>query len=174
MYIGKNVKISNKTSIYNCEKISIGDYTRIDDFCVISGKVTIGKNVYIAPFSLISGGQVGITISDFAGLSYGVKIFSQTDDYSGEYLTNQTIPVKYRKETKKSVFIGKHAAIGAGVTIMLGVNIAEGTAIGAMSLVRKSTEEWTTYLGNPAKKIKKRKKDLLKLEKIYLNSNDTI
>ena len=169
-YLGKDVQISNKSSIYNCEKISIGDYSRIDDFCVISGNITIGRNVYIAPFCLLAGGEAGIEIDDFAGMSYRVQIFSQSDDYSGESLTNPTIPLLYKKEIKKMVKIGKHVAIGAGVTIMFGVNIEEGTAIGAMSLIRKSTESWSTYLGNPAKKIKKRKKHLLKLEKLYLEN----
>lgn len=41
--LGKNVKISDKASIYNCDRISIGDNTRIDDFCVISGTVTLGE-----------------------------------------------------------------------------------------------------------------------------------
>jgi len=171
-FIGKNVKLSDKTSIYNHENIEIGDNSRIDDFCVISGKIKIGRNVYIAPFCLLAGGENGIIIDDFAGLSYKVQVFTQTDDYSGATMTNSTIPLKYKKEIKTTVFIGRHSAIGAGVIIMLGVKIGEGSAIGAMSLVRKSTEEWTTYLGNPAKKIKRRKKDLLKLEKEYLKENN--
>jgi len=40
-YIGKNVKISDKASIYNCDQIEIGDNSRIDDFCVVSGKIKI-------------------------------------------------------------------------------------------------------------------------------------
>ena len=35
--LGKNVKISDKASIYNADQIEIGDNSRIDDFCVISG-----------------------------------------------------------------------------------------------------------------------------------------
>src|SRR5690606_42022487 len=35
--IGENVKVSDKASIYNPECISIGDHSRIDDFCIISG-----------------------------------------------------------------------------------------------------------------------------------------
>ena len=64
--------------------------------------------------------------------------------------------------------IGKHSIVGAGSIILPGVDLAEGTSVGAMSIVRKSTEEWGVYLGNPAKKIKSRKKDLLELEKEYL------
>jgi len=35
--LGKNIKISTKASIYNIDQIEIGDNSRIDDFCVISG-----------------------------------------------------------------------------------------------------------------------------------------
>jgi UDP-3-O-[3-hydroxymyristoyl] glucosamine N-acyltransferase len=47
-YIGDNVKISDKCSIYNPEEIAIDDNSRIDDFCLISGLIRIGKNVHIA------------------------------------------------------------------------------------------------------------------------------
>ena len=43
--LGKNVKISEKASFYNCNEIVIGDNSRIDDFCVISGNVSIGRNL---------------------------------------------------------------------------------------------------------------------------------
>ena len=35
---GENVLISRKTSIYNPEKIIIGNNVRIDDFCILSRK----------------------------------------------------------------------------------------------------------------------------------------
>ncbi len=85
-------------------------------------------------------------------------------------MTNPTIPDEYKKEMKKEVTIGKHSIVGAGSIIMPGVTLAEGTSIGALSLVRKRTEEWSIYLGNPAKKITNRKKDLLDLEKQYLEN----
>lgn len=176
--LGKNVKISDKASIYNYDQISIGDNSRIDDFCVISGKIKIGRNVHIAPFCLVAGGEKGIVFEDFSGLAYQVQVFTQSDDYSGQTLTNPTIPNYYKKEDKKEVVIKKHSIVGAGSIIMPGVILAEGTSIGALSLVRKKTEEWSIYLGNPAKKLKDRKKDLLKLEKEYLQNegkpDDTI
>lgn len=174
--LGKNVKISDKASIYDCSQIEIGDYSRIDDFCVISGKVCIGKNVHIAPFCLVAGGSEGVIIHDFAGLAYKVQVFSQSDDYSGATLTNPTIPVKYKNEIKKTVVIGKHSILGAGCIVMPGVSIAEGCSFGAMTLVRKSTQEWGIYSGIPAKRLKSRKKDLLALEVLYLGDkeNDSI
>ncbi len=172
--LGKNVKISTKASIYNCDQIEIGDNSRIDDFCVISGRIKIGRNVHIAPFCLVAGGEKGIIFEDFSGLAYHVQVFTQSDDYTGKTLTNPTIPKKYKQETKKEVIIGKHVIIGAGSIIMPGVILAEGTSVGAMSLVRKSTQEWSVYFGIPAKKIMERQKDLLFLEKEYLENEGKI
>lgn len=169
--LGKNVKISDKASIYNANEIEIGDHSRIDDFCVISGKVTIGKNVHIAPMCLVAGGEKGIHLSDFSGLAYQVQVFTQSDDYSGRSLTNPTIPDDFKQEYKKAIFLGKHVIVGAGSIIFPGVHIADGCSIGALTLVTKSTEEWGIYVGNPAKRIKERRKDLLKLEKEYLSTS---
>lgn len=171
-HIGKNVKISDKASIYNLDQISIGDNSRIDDFCVISGKIRIGKNVHITPMCLVAGGKKGIIFKDFTTIAYGVQIFTQSDDYSGKTMTNSTIPTKYKNEYKKRVILEKYSIVGAGSIIMPGVRLAKGTSIGAMSLVLKDTKPWGIYVGNPAKKIKNRRKDLLGLEKQYLKDGD--
>ena len=171
-FLGRNVKISEKVAIYNPELIEIHNNSRIDDFCVISGKVTIGKHVHIAVFCNVAGGSEGIILNDFSGLAYGCHVFTQSDDYSGQTLTNPTIPTKYKSETKKSINIGRHCIIGTGSLIFPGVNLAEGTAIGAASVVRKSTEEWSIYLGNPAKKIKPRSRELLELELQLIQEED--
>ncbi len=46
--LGKDVLISDKASIYNPEQMTIGDHSRIDNFCVVSGSVNFGKNVHPA------------------------------------------------------------------------------------------------------------------------------
>jgi len=168
--LGRNVKISDKASIYNADKIEIGDHSRIDDFCIISGKVSIGRNVHLATFCNVAGGEKGITFEDFSGLAYGCHVFTQSDDYSGRTLTNPTVPDKYKQETKKAIVIGRHSIVGTSSLIFPGVVLAEGTSVGGMSMVTKSTEEWSVYFGNPAKRIKARRRDLLKLEEEYLAS----
>ena len=45
---GENVFISRKCSIYGAENIRLGSHVRIDDFCVLSGKVELGNYVHIA------------------------------------------------------------------------------------------------------------------------------
>lgn len=46
---------------------------------------------------------------------------------------------------------------GSIVIVLPGVHIAEGGAFGAMSLINKSTKEWTVYIGAPVKEWKERK-----------------
>lgn len=171
-HVGENVRISDKASIYNHDQIIIDDNSRIDDFCIISGKIKIGKFVHITPMCLLAGGEPGLEISDFCTLAYGVKVFTQSDDYTGKTMTNSNISKKYKNEFKSKVIMGKHTIIGAGSIIMPGVTLAEGTSVGAMSLVHRSTEAWSIYVGSPAQKIKSRSKDLLTLEKKFIEENN--
>lgn len=171
--IGVNVKISDKAAIYSPETIEIGDHSRIDDFCVVSGKLNIGRNVHIAPHCLVAGGEAGITMDDFSGLAYFVQVFSQSDDYSGKTMTNPTVPKKYKNEYKAAVHIGKHVIVGSGSVIFPGVSIADGCSVGALALVNKSTLPWGVYVGNPARRLRDRSNELLKLEQEMLANDDT-
>lgn len=169
---GSNVKISKKASIYGAEKIEIGNDVRIDDFCILSGKIKIGNNVHIAAYSAIFGGNQGVEFNDFSGVSSRVSIYACSDDYSGEWLTNPTVPSQYSGVIEGKVTLGKHAIIGASCVILPGVEIGEGCSVGSMSLINKSTESWCVYAGIPAKKKKSRKKELLKLEDEYLSKKN--
>lgn len=170
--VGRNVKISDKASIYDAHRMEIGDNARIDDFCVISGGVKIGMHVHIAAHCLVAGGEQGITMEDFSGLAYFVQIFSQSDDYSGRTMTNPTVPVEFKQEFKAPVWLRRHVIIGAGSVIFPGVDLAEGCSVGAMSLVTRSTQPWGIYSGTPARRVKDRAKDLLILEQRFLKGRE--
>ena len=168
--LGKNVKISNRASIYNADQMTIGENSRIDDFCVVSGKVDIGRNVHIAPLCLVAGGEPGITLHDFSGLAYHAQVFSQSDDYSGTTMTNPTVPDQFKAEIKSPVTIGRHAIIGSGAVVFPGVHVPEGCSVGALSLVLVSLEPWSVCVGTPAKRVKARDRSLLDLEAQYLKN----
>ena len=172
-HLGKDIRISKKTSIYNPGNISIDDNSRIDDFCILSaGKegIYIGKYVHIAPYVNLQGlGK--IIVEDFSGLSSKVAIYSSTDDFSGAFLTGPTIPDKYRRVATANVIIKKHVIVGAGAVILPGVQIGEGVAVGALSLIRKDCQPFFLYAGVPAKRIKERKRDLLEKERAFLQKN---
>lgn len=165
-HVGKNSLLSDKASYYNCNNISIANNTRIDDFAVLSagvGGIEIGSYVHIAVGVLLIG-SAKITIKDFSGLSSRVSVYSSSDDYSGEYMTNPMIPEQFTNVNHAEVTIGRHVIIGAGSIILPGVNLADGVAIGALSLVNKSCEEFGVYIGTPIKKVKNRSKNILEIE----------
>lgn len=170
---GENVLISRKSSFYGAENISIGDNVRIDDFCILSGHIQLGNYIHIAAYVALFAGDKGIHINDFSGISGRVSIYASNDDYSGETMTNPTIPEKYKNITNKQVKIGKHSIIGTGSVILPGVEIKEGSVVGALSLVASDTDEWSINAGVPSKKIKLRSHNLLLLEKQFLESSDS-
>lgn len=167
--IGKNVLISDKASIYGAERISIGNDVRIDDFCVISaGKdgISIGNNVHIAVYvSIIGNGE--IIIEDFVGISSKTAVYSSNDDYSGNALTGPTLSSKYTNVSSAKVHFKKHVIVGAGSIVLPGVTIGEGTAIGALSLINKSYGDFLIVVGNPSKILKERSKKILEIEQQF-------
>ncbi|WP_431777436.1 acyltransferase [Ottowia caeni] len=164
--VGKNVQISDRASFYGVGRISLGSNVRIDDFCVLSagvGGISVGNYVHIAVYSsLIGAGK--ISLSDYCNISSRVAIYSSNDDYSGAAMTNPTVPSEFTGVTHADVLLGKHVIVGSGSVILPGVTLEEGVAVGALSLVQKCCQAFGVYAGNPARRIKERKRDLLELE----------
>lgn len=160
--IGKNALISRKASLYGVDQIEIGDHVRIDDFCILSGKVIIGNYIHISAYtSLFGGKKEGIIVEDYATVSSRCAVYARSDDYSGDYMTNAVIPEQYTHVYEARVCIRKYAIVGSGCTILPGVTIDEGAAVGAMSLVNRDLGQWGIYVGIPCKRLKDRSKGLL-------------
>jgi galactoside O-acetyltransferase len=171
--LGREVLIHARANLINVEAIAIGDHSRIDAGVTIlaTGPVEIGRYVHIGAQCYLAGGA-GIEMHDFSGLSQDVKIYSVSDDYSGAHLTNPTVPAEFLGTQAGKVVLSRHVIIGAGSVILPGVVIAEGCAVGALSLVRRSTEPWGIYSGTPAARRNDRKRDLLALEAALLARED--
>ena len=164
-FVGQNVQISDKAVFYNIRNISIGDNSRIDDFCILSGKeINIGRYVHLACYSQIVGQGV-VTMEDYSALSAKSSIFSSTDSYDGEYMTNPCVPESVRNTTHGFVTIGRHVVIGAGSIILPNVKLHDGCAVGALSLVRNTFPPNTIIAGIPAHDRGVRKGNIFELEK---------
>tara|TARA_Y100001973_G_scaffold33653_1_gene50714 strand:- start:22405 stop:22971 length:567 start_codon:yes stop_codon:yes gene_type:complete len=162
--LGDNVKIAKNCIIIGPENISIGSNVQIDGGVYIiaaTGYMEIGNHIHISANCYFSCSG-GIILKDYCGLASRVTIYSSSDDYTGEYLTNPTVPQEFRKLYPELVTLGEHVIIGTGTAVLPGSNIGQGCSVGAMSLVTRNLEEWGVYFGSPAKRIKNRKKDLLK------------
>lgn len=162
-----NILVSRKASIYGTEQISIGNNVRIDDFCILSGKITLCNYIHIAAYTALYGGDSGIIINDFANLSSRVSVYSISDDYSGITMTNPMVPVEYKDIKSAPVSIGRHVIIGSTSVVLPGVELAEGSAFGSFSFINHNSQPWSINIGIPFKKIKDRSKELLKFERQF-------
>jgi galactoside O-acetyltransferase len=156
--MGKDVKIYPYAKIiHKGVNLKIDDFAQIDDFVFINaGKMCrIGKFTHISSFtSIIGGGE--FVLEDFAGLSAGCRIITGSDDFSGGFLSNPTIPAKYKNVILDRVVIKRHAIIGTNAIILPGVTVGEGVTVGAGCVVTKDLDPWGIYIGSSAKKIGER------------------
>lgn len=167
--VGENVLLSARASFYGAKNISIGSNVRIDDFCLLSGKVIIRNYVHISAYTSLFAGDAGIVFEDYTGISSHCSVYAVSDDYTGRSMTNPTIPDKYKPYLiSKQTLIGKYSNIGTSCVLLPGTKLNEGVAVAPMSLCNSELKEWSIYSGIPAKRLVTRSKSLLDLEKAFL------
>ncbi|MBI4244341.1 MAG: acyltransferase [Planctomycetes bacterium] len=108
---------------------------------------TVGNNCYIGCHTWVSLADIG----DDALISGFIIFLSGKEQH---FTSREKL---FREQTNPDVHrikIGKDVWIGAGAIIM--ADIADGTAVGAGSVVNKTFEPYSIIAGVPAKVIKKR------------------
>ena len=169
--VGTAVLVSRKASIYNPGSITLGHHVRIDDFSILSGGtkgIAIGNYVHISTYSAIYGGG-GVVLEDYTGLSPRCILFSETDDFSGESMVHPFFPPELKPGYRSGkIVLRKFSQLGTNSTVLPDVELGEGVAVGAHSLVTKSCEAWGIYVGVPARRIKERSRKILELEQQFL------
>lgn len=169
-YLGKGVMIHETVQIFNPSSIFIEDNSRIDCFAVLSAGsdgIHIGKHVHIAAAAMIFGGGGRVVLENYCGLSSRVTIYTATDDYTDGFMTNPTVPAEFKKVEVGNVVVQRHAIVGAGSVILPNVTLGVGAAVGALSLVRKSVDDFSVVLGAPARSIGKRSERLLDVQQKF-------
>lgn len=167
--VGRDVKVHSRASLYQIENIALGDYARIDDFAIIiaTGPVDIGAYVHVPNYCYIAAGR-GVILQDFVTLAPGVQIFTKSDDYLGTRMTGPLVPSTYSGGKEGMVTLEKHVIVGTNSVILPGCTLAEGCAVGALSLVKTDLEPWAVYAGAPVKRIAPRSKALLTLRDAFM------
>lgn len=125
--IGKNNRLYPSLKIWLPKNLRMGS------------SIGIGEEVYLYNKSVIE-------IGDGCVISRSVFLCTASHDYNSQYFELWSKPISLQP----FVWIAAHAIVMPGVTI------AEGSVVGAGSILTKSTESWWVYAGNPAIPIKKR------------------
>lgn len=113
-------------------KVSIGAATAINRGCRIYASFLVK--------------DAEIVIGNHVALGPDVRLLSATHDY-------ETLDLV---DTAATIRIHDYAWIGGGSTILPGVEIGEGTVVGAGSIVTRSLPPWSIAVGNPARVIRPR------------------
>lgn len=163
--VGEDVFISANVEIRRPQLVRIGNHVAIDSGTYLTTQADIGDYIHIGPFVTIIGGQHGkFVMKHFTTVAVGSRIICASDSFLGDGLvTAPGIPPEYQNNIKiEPIILENFSNVGANVVILPGVTIAEGSVIGANSLVTKSTEPWTIYYGSPARPQKIRNKEIMK------------
>ena len=130
-HCGKNVTIEKNAYFATGTGISIGNRSGLGINCMVHGPLTIGDNVMMGPDVVILTHTHNIDIPTLPMIEQGMR----------------TAPVT----------IGNDVWIGMRSIIMPGVNIGDGSVIGAGAVVTKDVPAYAIVGGVPAKVIKYRK-----------------
>ena len=137
---GDNVKIIEPVNLYGC---SIDNDSFIGPFVEIQKKVKIGNNTKVQSHTFICE---LVEIGNNCFIGHGVMFIND--------LFSEGRPAGGNKELWKTTKISNNVSIGSNATI-LPVKIAQGSVIGAGSVVTKDIEIKGIYAGNPARLIRK-------------------
>jgi len=151
-----------KGILYRCHYLSIhhkrfyflGDNVVIEPWAHVSHPdcVSIGSDSYIGPNAYIAG-DGGLTIGE--SVMIGPKVYIQTSSHNYDSVDLMALPYDHRI-ISKPITIHNFVWIGGRVSIMPGVQIGEGSVIGAGSVVVKDVPSLAIVAGNPARVIKYR------------------
>lgn len=166
--IGRGCLISRNARFYGPQNMTIGNHVRIDDFCILSGRITLGNHIHISAYVALYG-AMGIMFEDCSGISARGTIYSAMDDFSGDYMIGPMMPDELTHVTGGPVIIKKYVQIGAHAVLFPNLTIGEGSVVGACSMVRKSLEPWGIYSGVPCKFMKTRSRKMLELARSISN-----
>jgi acetyltransferase-like isoleucine patch superfamily enzyme len=155
---GQDVYISATAEIRRPELCSIGNHVAIDSFFYCTTQLTIGDYVHISPHVAVIGGKTtGLTVEDFCFLSVGSRYICGSEMFYGAGLIGPLIPDQFKDDQDlRPIVLRRFSGALANSVIMPGVVMAEGSVLGANSLLKHSTEPWTVYAGSPARPIRTR------------------
>ena len=152
MQTGEDVRIHKTAELTHSDNI-IGNHVSIDMGVYISSQIDIGDYVHIAPHvCIIGGGNSFLGMGHFTNIGAGSKIVVVSDDFT-HGMINPIVPLRYRHIIGGVIRMEMFAAIGVNSVVLPGCWMAEGSVLGANSLLTKRTEPWDIYVGSPAKRI---------------------
>lgn len=151
--------MTNVHKLADVQSDSIGEGTRVWQFCVILPRAKIGSYCNICSHVFVEN---DVVIGDRVTVKCGVQLWDgitvEDDAFIGPNVTftNDRYPPSDNFPQKiERTKVGKGASIGANATILPGVEIGSGAMVGAGSVVTRNVPAGELWLGSPARFFKK-------------------
>ncbi|MFL5482620.1 MAG: acyltransferase [Gemmatimonadaceae bacterium] len=125
--------------------LGFGDGTSIYDSCVIIGDVTVGRQTWIGPFTVLDGSG-GLVIGSFCSISAGVQIYSH-DSVKWAVSSGQA------EYERAPVSIGDSTYLGPMTIVGKGIRIGRHCVIGANSIVNKNIDDYSIAYGSTCRVV---------------------
>lgn len=157
--VGADALVDRAAILVNAARIRIGSRSRIDAFCVITAGdegVTIGRRVHLGAGCQVFGGGGAVVLEDYSCLSGRTSVYTTCDDFTDGHLTNPTVPPEFRRVQCGRVTLRRHVVVGCGSVVLPDVELGNGAAVGALSLVRESIPPFEVWGGVPARRLGER------------------
>jgi len=136
--------------------------------------IRIGQNAYLGRNAILSCKEGSISIDDYCNISANCSLLSETEIKLGKFcflaghcylvaggnhsFDDTTRPIMFQPSLSKGgIFIADDVWFGAGVIVLDGVRIGQGSVVGAGSVVTEDLPEFSVAVGSPARKIKDRR-----------------
>lgn len=173
IFLGKKVRIKNKSNIEFGNNCTLEDYVKIDAYA--KNVIHFGDNVKIGAYSIISSTShfsnfgKGITIGNnsavgefsYFGAAGGIEIGDNV--IMGQYISfhsenhlfeNKSTSIREQGTISKGIVLGNNIWVGAKVTFLDGAEIDDNCVIAAGAVVKGHFPKNCIIGGIPAKIIK--------------------
>lgn len=127
------------------QSLGFGEGSSIYHNSYVYGDVSVGRNTWIGPFTMLDGSG-GLSIGEGCSISSGVQIYSH-DTVRWAVSAGASLP------ERSPVAIGDFTYVGSQTVVGRGVTIGDHAVIGACSFVNRDIPAYTVAVGAPCRPV---------------------
>ena len=140
------------------------DGSSVYDECLIFGEVTVGKNCWIGPFTILDGSGGGLKVGNWTSIGSGTHVYTH-------HTIDQCLTGGLIKPFRASTIIGQSCFIAPNVIIGPGTIIGSNCFVTAFSYVEGIFPDNSIISGNPAKIVGEIQINGLQITKVFFETN---
>lgn len=141
------VRDGKRGLIHLGNRVTLGAGVVLDAF---GGAITCDADVWLGPHTVIYG-HGGVEIGAYSLISMHCRVLS-----SEHTIPDCQTPIRHTPDILKPTRIGRDVWLGAGVTVLGGVEIGDHCVVGAGSVVTHDLPTGSIAMGTPARIVRQR------------------